>query len=284
MKRLIILLSYAYAASMGQQGQSPVTPLPKCIIPFTINSNGTGAQGHLQPSITGYDNRQTGCTNWSLVYTSSGYTVISLRIESAPSLSNVAPGTPNTYVDFAGTVTGVNPSVATDQSPGSGPTFVGYYPWMRINASTLTGVGQIVGVLIGTLPLSVTGGSSSGGGSSGCVGTVGTPCVVTGACDTNALFNLSGSGSTQVIAISGTTIVDICGVSLSTVATEDIKIVYGTGANCVTSPIDLTGLYKAVQAMVLSFPVKLSSIAGQAICINQSVAQATGGVISYARR
>lgn len=180
-----LLLALACPLScLGQQGQTPVTPLAKCVIPFTINSTGTGAQGHFQPSTTGYDNRQTGCTNWNLVYSSTGYTVIALRLQSAPALSNVAPGTPGTYVDFAGTiVTGVNPQTATTQTPASGPIFSGYYPWIRLNASTLTGTGQITGVLIGTLPINVTGGSATGG----CVGTIASPCVVAGQDDTTGL-------------------------------------------------------------------------------------------------
>lgn len=178
MKKLLFLIPISMLFSMllyGQQGQTPVTPLAKCIIPFIINSTGLGPTGANQPSVTGYDNRQTGCSNWSVVYSSTVYTVVALELQSAPALSNAAPGTPGTYVAFAGSVvTGINPNTATTQAAS---TFSGYYPWIRLKATTITGAGTIVGVLIGTLPIDVTGGSS---GTSGCVGTAATPCVVDG--------------------------------------------------------------------------------------------------------
>jgi hypothetical protein len=104
-------------------------------------------------------------------------------------------------------------------------------------------------------------------------------------CTNRATFNLSGAGDTQIIAASGTTIVRICHISLSTVAPEDIKFTQGTGANCVTGPVDLTGLYKQVTALAFDFGSvgALRGTASQAICINQSVAQATGGVVIYAQ-
>lgn len=161
-----------YVSQLDAQQPTPVTPLAKCIIPFTINSTGTGTNGHLQPSTTGYDNRQTGCTNWGLYYSSSGYSAISIQLESAPVLSNVAPGTPGSYVVFAGTtLTGANPMTATTFGLA---TFYGYYPWIRVNASTLTGSGVVTGVLIGSLPISVTGGGPSSG-------TCPDPCPVIGA-------------------------------------------------------------------------------------------------------
>lgn len=104
-------------------------------------------------------------------------------------------------------------------------------------------------------------------------------------CTNKATFNLSGSGDTQIIAASGSTVIRICHVSLSTVAPEDIKFTQGTGANCVTGPADLTGLYKSVTALAFDFTPQgaLRSSASQAVCINQSVAQATGGVVIYAQ-
>lgn len=105
------------------------------------------------------------------------------------------------------------------------------------------------------------------------------------ACTNQALFNLSGVGDTQIIAASGATVIRICHISMSTVAPEDIKITQGTGVNCATGPADLTGLYKSVTAIALDFQptAALRSAASQAVCINQSVAQATGGVVVYAQ-
>jgi hypothetical protein len=105
-------------------------------------------------------------------------------------------------------------------------------------------------------------------------------------CGSQALFNLSGSGDTQIIAASGATVIRICHLSLSTVGAEDIKITRGTGANCATGTADVTGLYKTVTALAFDWgPFSpLVGAASGAICINQSVAQATGGIVIYDQR
>lgn len=104
-------------------------------------------------------------------------------------------------------------------------------------------------------------------------------------CTNQASFNLSGSGNTQIIAASGSTTVRICHISFSTTASEDIKITQGTGSNCGSGTADVTGLYKSVLGLALDFSptAALRGSASQAICINQSLANATGGVVVYAQ-
>lgn len=105
-------------------------------------------------------------------------------------------------------------------------------------------------------------------------------------CGSQASFNLSGSGDTQIIAASGATVIRICHISFSTTAAEDVKVTRGTGANCATGTADVTGLYKNVSAMALDFGpfAPLTGAASGAICINQSVAQALGGIVMYDQR
>ncbi len=106
-------------------------------------------------------------------------------------------------------------------------------------------------------------------------------------CNTLATANLSGSGQTQIIAASGTTVIHICSVNFSTTATEDVKITQGTGSNCATpgTPADLTGLYKSVQSFDFEYPAgtTLNGSASQALCISQSAVQAAGVTILYAQ-
>jgi hypothetical protein len=105
-------------------------------------------------------------------------------------------------------------------------------------------------------------------------------------CASQAVFNLSGSGATQIIALSGTTVIRICHISMSTTATEDIQIEQGTGSNCGTNNAAITGLYKSVQSMALDFTPQESlrtTTGGRAVCINQSASQALGGVVIYAQ-
>lgn len=104
-------------------------------------------------------------------------------------------------------------------------------------------------------------------------------------CPSQALFNLSGSGDTQIIAASGSTTIRICHISFSTTAPEDIKITRGTGSNCGTGTADVTGLYKGSQSLALDFQptAALRGAASGAICLNQSASQALGGIVIYAQ-
>lgn len=101
-------------------------------------------------------NVNSGCVSWVITYTSSGYSAVTLAVQSAPDVS----GTAGTFVTFAGTVdSGINPNTNTAQETA---TLTGYYPWVRVALTAHTGTGTITGVLYGYK----TGGSGGGGGGS----------------------------------------------------------------------------------------------------------------------
>lgn len=104
------------------------------------------------------------------------------------------------------------------------------------------------------------------------------------ACTNQASFNLSGSGNTQIVALSSSKNIRVCHISFSTTATEDIKFTNGTGSNCASGTADVTGLYKSVQSMALDFRNTSPLIVpvSNALCINQSATQALGGIVIYA--
>jgi hypothetical protein len=194
MRKLILTAILISSGHLFAQQQNPVTPTPPCVIPFSFS----GSMGGIifAPSTTGYDNRQSGCTNWSITYSSTGFTSLHLHVQSAPANLNAPPGSPGTYVDFAGTiVSGINPNTSTT-GLNINTVLSGSYPWIRVRLDTLTGTGNVVGVLIGTAPINAGGGSSS----SGCVGTSATPCIVAG---TDAIGNVSTQPPVQVAGLTG---------------------------------------------------------------------------------
>jgi len=139
-KILLLLLGYLLMAGVvrlahGQQ-RYPATALqPDCVQFFQLASVTDGGS---------FDNRQVGCTTWTVAYQSTGFTVISLQFESAPPGTDTTPGA---FVAFAGTlVSGINPNTAITQASSQ---FSGYFPWVRINATALTGAGVIRGLLYG---------------------------------------------------------------------------------------------------------------------------------------
>lgn len=103
-------------------------------------------------------------------------------------------------------------------------------------------------------------------------------------CPLQAAVSLTAAGNTQIIALSGSTTIRICHLSLSAAAAEDIKVTTGTGANCATGTADVTGLYRTATALALDFTTgPLKGAAGAAICISQSAVVNAGGVVVYAQ-
>jgi hypothetical protein len=302
---IAIALIAAAAGTLSAQVQD-TRPNPFCVLPqFNPTTTGPSPQ---------FDNRQ-GCTYWVLNYSATGFTALSIQVESAPGANS-----PGTWVAFAGTVdTGSNPSTSITQTSA---TMHEYYPWMRINLTSITGTGQVRAQLFGykTNPnpsgtstivgdVTVIGPDAPGAastqnpvqvagndgldvraiktdalGNSLVAGVTQTGTAVY-ACPTQALFNLTGSGNTQIIAASGATTIRICHISLNSDTSEDIKITRGTGANCGTGTADVTGLYKNVTGFALDFTPQalLKGAASGAICINQSAVAITGGVVIYAQ-
>jgi len=101
-------------------------------------------------------------------------------------------------------------------------------------------------------------------------------------CTNQALFNLSASGNTQIIAGVMGQVIRICHISFATTAPEDIK--FTQSANC-AGTTDVTGLYKSVTAIAFDFSEfsPLTFASGNAACLNQSAMQALGGIVIYAQ-
>lgn len=254
--------------SLRLAAQNNVSLSPDCVVAFVITmQGGTGPAGG-----AGYDNRQIGCNSWQLQYGSSGFSAVTLTIQSAPDGA--------TFSTLGGTaVFGALPLTSTTGASVLMNSYgVNFAPFVRVIATTATGTGTIRGILLGYRAAGFAGTSGGGTGTNG---------VVVGAgCTLQAPITLSGSGNTRIINAGGTGTVRICEISFSTTAAEDIQITEGTGTNCGTGTLNVTGLYKSVQSMVLDPQVTApitAQVVGDDICLNQSAAQALGGLVIYAK-
>ncbi len=157
---LIVLLLISASLLHAQPG--PISIRPDCFQFFTFTATGNSAV---------FDNRQAGCPYWTIVYTSNGFSGLSLVLQVAPD----AGGTPGTWATY-GATSGSNPNTATTQANSlfNGP----YFPWLRAQLTTATGTGSVSGIFYGWRTPAII--INGGGVGSGCVGTVGTPCVVDG--------------------------------------------------------------------------------------------------------
>jgi hypothetical protein len=133
----LCLACFLLVVTQGWVSAQPVQTViqqPDCLVFFQLTS--ASSSGNI-------DNRQRGCTNWSVTYTSSGFTGLTLAFQS----SSDTAGTPTSFGTFAGTVlSGSNPSTAITEAAA---TYSGYYPWLRVNLSGLTGTGTTRGMALG---------------------------------------------------------------------------------------------------------------------------------------
>lgn len=125
-----------FCLTPAANGQTAVIK-PDCIIDVTFTAAGQTAGG---PGTCG--NNINGVYEWRFNYKSTGFSALSVLVQSAPDNA----GAPGTWVPFAGTVTGSNPNTATTQASSN---FVGFYPWVRVLLSSVTGSGTITGQLYG---------------------------------------------------------------------------------------------------------------------------------------
>lgn len=106
-------------------------------------------------------------------------------------------------------------------------------------------------------------------------------------CGSTAFLNMSTATTTQIVALSGGTHIYVCSYALMAGGTANVKLVSGTGTDCVTSPADVTPNYPLVaQAGVNRTAgggniVTRTNDAGDALCATSSAAVTVVVEVSY---
>ncbi len=258
------------------------------------------------------DNRSRMCSVWTVTYNPAGFSGLSIQLETA---NNNAAGTSSgTFALSTGTVLeGANPSTAVNCQTTSNCQFIinGYAPWVRLNLTSLTGTGTLNALAFGTTaPSAVT--TIAASGTSGCPGTVGTPCVVDGpdatgavptkppvaiagldsagninplqVCTLSGTFDTSASGNTLLVAASGATQVRLCKFSAIDVGTGNtFQLKQGTGGTCAGGTTNLGQVYTGVLTVAQDYGSPLIAAASNAVCLNLTNATRVVGEFQYAQ-
>jgi hypothetical protein len=258
MKRVLLLTLLVAAVGLAQTQVNVQNVAPDCSIYFTLTA--------ASPTSVVFDNRQSACTSWTITYLNVGGTfgALSLLVEQSADVSPLVWGA------FAGSVvSGVNPNVAITQAS---TTLFGYAPWLRAKA-TVVGAGTITGRLYGFRQPSVTliPGISSGG-----------VLAIYSGCTHSLPFDTGAATLKELVPSVVGKLIRVCHISLSTTPAENVWISQSNATGlCSGGTVALSGTYLGITGFALDLNGSLLTNVGKALCLEQSVAQATGGIVSY---
>lgn len=112
-----------------------------------------------------------------------------------------------------------------------------------------------------------------------------TNAAVTPLNNTSVAINVSTATTTQLVALSGTTLIYVTSYDVIAGGTGNITFVYGTGASCGTGTTSLTGAYPLTAQAGIAKGSGIGTIlrvpAGNALCVTTSAAVQMSGSVSY---
>lgn len=95
-------------------------------------------------------------------------------------------------------------------------------------------------------------------------------------CDQQALLKMTTATTTEIVALTASQKVRVCYANMLANGTTTAKFVYGTGANCVTGPVDITPAYDLTAQVGWSGGAGIGTIldtaAGNALCVTNGSA------------
>lgn len=104
-------------------------------------------------------------------------------------------------------------------------------------------------------------------------------------CDSKAIYDASTSGSTELVALSSGKSIYICGKTIFSGGTANVKLIYGTGTACATGSNNLTPAFQLTAQTGLVDPSPFyrgsKTAVSNALCINSSAGVAVQAEVYY---
>lgn len=104
-------------------------------------------------------------------------------------------------------------------------------------------------------------------------------------CDATAIYDASTSGSTELVALTSGRTIHVCGYSILSGGTVNVKLIYGTGTACATGSNNMTPAYQLTAQVGLvdgsPFARGLKTASANALCINTSAGIAVQAIVYY---
>lgn len=263
----LILLVMLFGARPAH-AQNPSVIQPNCQIGFSFTAPGRSSPFQ---NITPAGVATKACTSWTLVYSSTGFSALSIEIDSAPD-AGASPGvSPGSWTVWPAAQVAAGQVIPSTVTTSAGVTVFGFFPWISVNLNSATGTGTISGFLYGWQTQgsqeSNTGATQIQGVTSvGSVPSTGNPIQVAPNAPTKpwdcALTGLAAAlTQCQAAPASGRLYITDITVDTTTATAGTYLVEYGTGANCATGT---TKLYPSANgpagwtAPVLGAPQKIN--------------------------
>ena len=147
-----LFASFLFPTLLRSQPLQQVHPAPDCQFFFTLTAAGS------LPLANGFDNRQQGCTTWSMSYVNSGFSGLTVTVQSAPNNNGNAGSWVAGFPIQETTVSGSN---AATSATGGFWWVQGTNAFVRVTLSGLTGSGVVNGAVFGWR---IPGAAGGGGG------------------------------------------------------------------------------------------------------------------------
>lgn len=240
--------------------QNPSVLQPNCQFGFSFTApNRSSTFQNITPA--GVPTRS--CTSWTVVYSVTGFSALSIEIDSAPdggALPGISPGSWTVW-PTANIAAGQTLPMTTTSCTITNPcaiTVFGFAPWVSVNLNSVTGTGTVSGTAYGwqvqgsqesnTGSTQVQGVSPAGGAVAGnpvvegISDTSGNTQRIRPSCESPASLlqtsniALSGTTTTQFIALAAGKAIHLCSMSVGNGGgtTPTFSLQFGTGTNCAT--------------------------------------------------
>jgi hypothetical protein len=279
--RKLYLLAFLLLSAIPVKAQNPSVLQANCSFGFTATTTGRSTS---YQNVTPVGVSTKGCTNWTLVYSSTGFSAVSIEVDSAPDTGTTVGVAPGSWTVWPSTQIAAGQAFPATLATSSGITFFGFFPWVSINVTSVTGTGQIVAYVYGW---QTSASQESNTGATSVQGVAANGLVPNGNSIQTALnaptkpwdCSLTGLVATltqcQAAPAAGTRlyITDITVVT-TTATAGTYQIRYGTGANCATGTVNLypsfTGTWIAPVTgapQKINFTVPLQPAAANAVCV-----------------
>lgn len=105
-------------------------------------------------------------------------------------------------------------------------------------------------------------------------------------CDSTAIYDASTNGSTELKALTSGRSIYVCGYTILSGGTVNVKLIYGTGTACATGSNNMTPAYQLTAQVGAvdgsPFARGLKTASANALCINTSAGVAVQAIVYYA--